>query len=111
MRSAPRVDAGAVAARNPTPRCRSWRMRMRPPLKAGSPPSRSTASHVSAVALRTASARPFLDLRRPRLTVLDVHNAYGVLLHLDADPGPPAADVEDAGIKALDQALEHVTRA
>ena len=52
-----------------------------------------------------------LDLRRPRLTVLDVHNAYGVLLHLDADPGPPAADVEDAGIKALDQALEHVTRA
>ena len=77
-------------------------MRRRPSRNAAIPLRTSSAIslHVSASALRTASAFPRARLHAGR-SVLDHHVVAPAVLHPNPDERP--ADVEHGGIKALDQ--------
>ena len=95
----------AVAARKPTPRCRSWRTLSRPARKASIPPRRSSArrSHVARVgAQQRVGVAPSAPAQRARRRREDgVPRAAPCAL--EADARRAAAEVEDLGVVAPGQ--------
>ena len=110
IRSLPSPWGSAVAARKPTPRCRSRRIFSRPRRKASIPPRTSSAIsfQVSASALSTASGVPSGGIQTRRAVFEHHVVAFPAVLHPDPDRAP--ADVEHGRVETVDQSLERGAR-